>query len=134
MDIAVALEEEQTGLQVICSASAPVIEYVTPSLVVEFAALVHQEQIASEQTVHFPIPHVQGQIVEGVMEILQECLSERIEERIVDTLHTMEEIVETVQILQERFQQSIEEQTVHALCATSYARATRYRDAHNCYL
>ena len=42
------------------------IEHVTPSPVVEFATPVHQEQIASEQTVHFPILHIQGQIVEGV--------------------------------------------------------------------
>ena len=82
----------------------------------QFATPVHQEQIASEQTVHFPNPHIQGQIVEGVMGIPRERLSERIEERIVDTLvpPTMEEMVETVHILLERFQQSIEEQIVGA--------------------
>ena len=83
---------------------------------VEFATPVHQEQIASEQTVNLLIPHIQEQIVEGVIEIPQEHLSELIEEQIVDTLvpPTMEKIVETVQIIQERFQQSIEEQIVDA--------------------
>ena len=54
---------------------------------------------------------------ESVREIPQERLSERIEEQIVATLvpPTMEQIVETVQILHERFQQSIEEEIVDAL-------------------
>ena len=154
VDTPVAPAEEQTGLHFTHSALAPVIEYVTFLLVVEFTAPapfpqetaevvpigfvhpqdsmtvvghsashvefatpVHQEQIASEQTVHFPIPHIQWQIVEGVMGVLQERLSERIDEQIVATIvpPTMQETVETVQILQERFQQSIEEQIVDAL-------------------
>ena len=77
----------------------------------EFATPVHQEQITSEQIVRLPIPQIREQIVEGVKEIPQERLPARIEEQIVDilVLPTVEEIAEIVQIIQERFQQSIEE-------------------------
>ena len=61
VDIPVASAEEQTGLQLTCSAPAPGIEYVTPSLVVECATPVHQEpfqQSIEDQTFDAPVPQV----------------------------------------------------------------------------
>ena len=48
VDIPVALAEEQTGLQVICSPPAPGIEYVTPSPVVEFSTPIHQGALSTK--------------------------------------------------------------------------------------
>ena len=78
---------------------------------------VHQEQIAAdpgcfeltqqrtvENIVHVPIPQIQEQFVEGVKEIHQERLLELIEELIENAPvpHSVEEIEEVVQIIQER--------------------------------
>ena len=61
----------------------------------EFAASVHQEQIASGQTVHLPIPHIQE--IPKVSDS-KDPQSERIEEQIVDTLDlpTMDETLQRV--------------------------------------
>ena len=66
-------------------------------------------------------------------EVPQERLPERIEEQIagIPFPPTVEEIVESVQIEQER--ESIEEQIVDAHCATNRGRTARCRGAHACH-
>ena len=54
----------------------------------EVTTHIQHEQMATEQIVHLLVPQIPEQVVEGVKEIPQERLPERIEEQIFDALRS----------------------------------------------
>ena len=117
----IVLKDTTTALAVCCETPRPVMKDTTPAPAILFIPVI---QYVSENgdvahAAPTPVTEYVAPALPGACaaQIPHDCLLERIGKQIVDTLAppTMEEIVETVQILQYRFQQSIEEQIVDAL-------------------